>query len=215
MSAQLELVQLAKPNPDCPCELEARFARQRNARPEEGEQNFEPTDDAVYKIIVTNKSHYFAKDVKALTWITAVTPQGAAVPLNNLRIIPHGLLGQFNLKPSPSGEPGVFPEDLDPIDHDLNLEIFLRNAKEHKLPTPNVDYKQLLYRCNVIRFGDIPAGQTKVSCLTIISEGAPENTKYTIHMFFKFDCCKLVQVPVPVCRQVEYGEIAGEVVKDD
>ncbi len=205
---------------DCACRLKVHYALQRNNQPMEGETRFEPTDDAVYKIVVTNTGDGYAKDVKALAWLTATPPGGESVDLpDDLRIIPHGLLGQFKLKTPPTGPgwPITFPSSLTPIPGDLDLDDFQRNAIQHHIPFPpdDDDDNKLVFQCNVIRFGDIPAEQTKVACLTILSEGAPENTNYEINLFFKFDCCRLVQVPVPVCRQVEYSVIKGEVVQED
>jgi len=211
MAGELKVIQQKKFTADCECPLEVRYVLQRNDQPLEPETQFEPTDDAVYKIVVTNRGHGYAKDVKAFAWLTASPP--TQIP-NNLRIIPHGLLGRFTLAlPSPGG-PAKFPESLSPIKSDLDLEEFRKNATENKVPFPPVS-DELNYRCNVIRFGDISAGQTKVACLTIISEGARESTKYRVNLFFKVDCCRLVQVPVPVCRQVEFGMIDGEVVQED
>lgn len=134
-----------------------------------------------------------------------------------MRIIPHGLLGQFKLNTKTHTGAITFPNDLHPVPSELDLNEFRESARKliSNIPFPKVDdNNRLLYRCNVIRLGDIPSGQTKVACLTIISEGAPEKTVYKINFFFKFDCCKLVEVPVPLCRQVEHGVINGQIGQD-
>ena len=213
MADELKIIQQHKVTQECECPLEVRYVLQRNDQPVEGETRFEPTDDAVYKIVVTNRGKGYAKDVKALSWLNVSPPSGKTLNVpDNLRIIPHGLLGQFRLKDSPAG-PTLFPDSLVPVPDGLDLEEFRKNAHEHQLPFPQDD-QQLLFRCTVIRFGDIPPGYTKVACLAIISEGAPEDTKYRINLFFKFDCCRLVQVPIPTCRQVEHGVIEGEISGD-
>jgi len=134
---------------------------------------------------------------------------------DNLRIIPHGLLGKFRLKEDPTGEFGAFPDDLEPVQHDLDFDEFVKNAREHDIYLPTDNVEELRYWCNVVRFGDIPAKQTKVSCLTIISEGAPEKANYKILLLFKFDCCRLVKIPIPLCRQVEFGVIYGSIAEED
>ena len=203
--------------PYLPCSLEVSYYLQRNDGSLEPEAQLEPSDDAVYKIVVTNTGTGYAKDVKALTWLTAISPSGTTVDLpNNLRIIPHGLLGRFKLNPRTAAvRPGEFPGGLNAIDDDLDLNTFRKNAKKYQLPFPK-DLKKnpLLYRCNVLRMGDIPAGETKVACLTIITEGAPESTDYRINLFFKFDCCELVKVPMPHCHQLEHGVITGQIGQD-
>jgi len=215
MATELKIIIDHKKFTECECPLEVRYALQRNLEPFEGEDRLEPTDDAVYKIVVTNRGNGYAKDVKALAWLTATPPAGETIDVpDNLRVIPHGLVGQFELH-APPGAPAKFPDDLTAVPSELDLDEFVENARQHIPSLFHTNVEGLLHRCNVIRFGDIPAGRTKVACLTILSEGAPENTRYQIHLFFKFDCCRLVQVPVPVCRQVEYSEISGQIVQED
>jgi hypothetical protein len=216
MANEMVIVHQRKFTADCACRLDVRYVLQRNNQPVEGETLFEPTDDAVYKIVVTNTGNGYAKDVKALTWLTVAPPGGETVDVpDDLRIIPHGLLGRFRPRFPPTGEAAKFPDDLTPVNDDLNLEVFVKNARQHDLvPFPGIDPDRFIHYCNVVRFGDIPPGLSKVACLTIISEGAPEQTRYKINLFFKFDCCELVQVPVVQCRQVEYGAIEGKISED-
>ncbi len=212
MANQFEFIEMTKPNEDCKCRLETRVVLQRNDRPLEKESQLEPTDDAVYKIVVTNLGPDYAKDVKALTWLEVTpTDEGRINLPHNLRIIPHGLLGRFKLE----NQQDTFPDDLVPVKHDLDFQEFIRNAQQHDIPLPLENIEEMRYWCNVIRFGDIPAGQTKVSCLTIISEGAPEKTKYRINLFFKFEGCKLVEIAIPIYHQVEYCSIYGSIAEED
>jgi hypothetical protein len=211
----IKIINQEKYNQDCKCPLEVRYTLQRNDQSFEGETRFEPTDNAVYKIVVTNKGPGYAKDVKAFTWLTASVPPAETIDIpDNLRIIPHGLLGKFKLEQSSLEGTIMFPDGLEPVSDDLDFYVFRENAEKRNIPFPS-NVEDLIFHCNVVRFGDIDAGETKVACLTIISEGAPENTEYNINLFFKFDCCEIIPVPIPQCRQIEFGVIEGQIVRED
>lgn len=211
MAIELIEIKMDKRVDNCPCKLRAQFVLQRNASwPSESEESLEPSDDAVYKIIVTNESEYYAKDVKAITWLT--TDPAVNVP-NNLRIIPHGLQSYWIPVLQPELNDSL-ADLLEEVKDGNDLESVYKDFESRDIPTPPFRVDIFKYQCNLVRWGDIPPGQSKVACLAIISEGAPENTAYTINMNFMFECCKLVEVPIPVCDQRELGWIEGRIGQD-